>query len=85
LRRRAGSGFTRQRHYGSRAHADADGNYYLVVLNGYMWTDGFIRTDSLPEATIFNTRGDKVSGMASGILSSCQEIIHGIEEPGLAR
>jgi hypothetical protein len=33
------------RHFGGRANQHADGSYYLMGLDGYMWTDGYTWTD----------------------------------------
>lgn len=32
-------------HFGGRANQDADGNYYLMGLDGYLWTDGGVDTN----------------------------------------
>ena len=32
------------RHFGGRANQDADGNYYLMGLEGYLWTDSTLAT-----------------------------------------
>ena len=34
-----------ERHYGGRANQDSDGNYYLMGLDGYMWTNGYLWTE----------------------------------------
>ena len=36
---------TGQIHYGGRANVDEDGNYYIMGLEGYLWTDGYLWTN----------------------------------------
>ena len=42
-------------HFRGRANRDADGNYYLEGLSGFMWNDGFMWSESLTESMSINT------------------------------
>jgi subtilisin family serine protease len=35
-----------RKHFGGRANKSPDGSYYLMGLDGYMWTDGYMWVDS---------------------------------------
>jgi hypothetical protein len=41
-------------HFGGRARGDADGNYYLEGLDGFMWNDGCMWNDSATESMSIN-------------------------------
>ena len=43
-----------QAHFRGRANRDADGNYYLEGLDGFMWNDGFMWSDGLSETMSIN-------------------------------
>jgi hypothetical protein len=42
-------------HYRGRANRDANSNYYIEGLDGFMWSDGFMWNDSLGETMSINT------------------------------
>ena len=46
-------------HYRGRANRDADGNYYLEGVNGFMWNDGFMWSDAMTESMSVNVWVDQ--------------------------
>jgi len=46
-------------HYQGRANRDADGNYYLEGVDGFMWNDGFMWSDAMTESMSINTWVDQ--------------------------
>ncbi|MDA1092543.1 MAG: S8 family peptidase [Acidobacteria bacterium] len=46
-------------HYRGRANRDAEGNYYIEGLDGFMWNNGFMWNDGLTETMSINTWVDQ--------------------------
>ena len=42
-------------HYRGRANRDANGNYYIEGLDGFMWSDAFMWSDGLTETMSINS------------------------------